>query len=280
MKKKRLIVTAFAVILVLGIGLVTRSYVSGENALLKDKLFIICGESYYAVEEMEKAYVSFFLVDARGEIKKKGASYKGEMMYRSDEHTDGIELDKVEIKLLNEYSSYSVYLITCALDSKSIKGDYGRYNYLKVSDGREKKVFELPIGQVIVEKAECVEACAQVDIGYAFYGEKGEYYINVDNNAEDDALIRKVHFLIGENVEPQSGEWKNQENIVGFGVCQKDVIFQFETDKDIMFLQPVVTYTVGENEYSEIAKISTSYLREIDKEYILNYIEEKAEVWK
>lgn len=279
MKKKRIIVTVFAAILVLGIGLVTRKYVNSENALLKDKTFIICGESYYAVETMEKAYVSFFLVDTKNILEAKDVQYEGEI-YSNDEQVESTELDNVEFRLLNEYSSYSVYLITCTLDSENINGQSGKYNYLKVYDRQEKSVFDLPIGQVIVEKVEYAEPCEQVDIGCFFYGYKGEYYINVTNNTEDDVIIKEVHFLTGEKGEPQIGEWKNQENVIGAGISQIDVVYQYETDKEIMYLQPIVTYTMGGKLYSEIANIPTSYLKEIDKNYIMNYIEEKVEEWK
>lgn len=274
--KKRIVFTVVVLLVILGINIVTYRYVSKKNRVLFDKTFVFSGTGYYAVEHNRNVNVSFVLIDTKGIVGEiADGQYKGTLC-GSEETGRTVALDEVKISLLNAYNSYSVYRITCELDSRKLSDGAENFFALKLIGRTGDVLFDLPIGNVIVERIEETEPCSQIDIGYFLIEDTaGEYRLYVDNNSEETLRIDGILFKTAKG--KVLGEWSNGCNTVEAGEKGAELSFMFDTKENLTYIQPVVFYTVGNKQHSEIAKASTSYMGEIGKEDIIEYIEENLQ---
>lgn len=271
--KKKVLITFIVLAVIAGINLFTLMTIDTCNKILKDRLFIFEGISYYATNDERDVIVSFIVVDSKNILNEKKCRNVSAKFDGLDQAVDCIK--SVSMDLLNKYSSYSVHSITCTIDSKQLHKGINVFRSITVIDETGGDLLSLPIGKVIIEKVEQVNPTSEVVIGYNLnLDEKNRYPLNIDNKFNSNIKFNKVHFVLEEDGKEVEGSWEHKDSTVSKGAVDAELNYMFQANEQVLYLQPVVYYTKGNTQYSEIAKVATSYLDDIDKEDIIAYIEE------
>ncbi len=268
MKKK--IVFSIIIGMIVLVNIIAFFLVNKENSILKNRLFIFEGTSYYAVNDTDVANVSFILIDSKNTITEK---YKEDILgvlYGEDEKEK--QLTDITIEKLDEYKSYSVYSVSGVAEGKDLEFGEHYYTSLCIKDESGSIIFDLPIGSVLIDKIENTNANEDIEIGYAVNeDEKGQYLLNVDNNLNDVMVVEDISFKQKEKGKI-SGTWMNGKNSVEGNKKEEDLFYLFNATEDMIYIQAVVYYKVNGKNYSEIAKTATCYLPMLGKQQIIDYI--------
>ena len=273
--KKKIVFSTVIIVLVIMANVIVYFWLNKEDSIFKDRLFIYEGTSYYAVDDTSMVNVSFILVDSKGKIAEENNNsiigiLRGEMGKEN-------KLTDTTISLLNKYKSYSVYSVSGTVEMDDLQEGENNYTFLCVKNSSGNVLFDLPIGNVLVDKIKGINANKDVEIGYVINEyDKSQYPLNIDNNLKDVLIVEDVSFKLGEKGKI-SGKWLNNKDHVEGSKQEEELGYVFETIDDILYLQPIVYYKVNGNSYCEIAKTATCYLPDLGKQEIINYIKENID---
>ena len=273
--KKKIVISFVLIILIIMANAIVYLRLNNEDSIIKNRLFIYEGMNYYAVNDESILNVSFILVDSKRVITEENKEDVAGVLYGGTGKEN--ELTDASIDLLSEYKNYSVYSISGQVESDNLEEGKNIYTCLRVQGQSQDVLFDLPIGNLLIEKIKETNVNKNVVIGYAVNEDvNNQYLLNIDNNTDDMLTIEDVSFKLAEKGKI-SGKWLDEKNYVEGNKQEEDIWYVFEDIEDMIYIQPIVYYNVGGESYSEIAKTATCYIPTLDKQDIINYIRENID---
>lgn len=273
--KKKIVLSFVVIMLIIVANIIVYVKLNSEDSIIKDRLFIYEGSSYYAVDDESMLNISFILVDSKRTITEDNKENVAGVLYGDTGKEN--ELSNISIDLLNKYKNYSVYSVSGTVEFDDLEESESMYTHLCVKDQFHSILFDLPIGKLLIEKIEETNANKNVVIGYAVNEDvNNQYLLSINNDTNDILTVDDVSFKLDKK-RKVFGKWLDEKNYVEGNKQEEDIWYIFEAGEDIIYIQPVVYYNVGGESYSEIAKIATCYVPTLGKQEIIDYIRENID---
>lgn len=264
MKRKFVILSVFIVIIII-LNIFLYIFFKYNNSIFKDKCFIIEGNSYYAFEDND-AYgtINFIIVDSTGKVSAtKSDGVKGELISEKEI----VKINNITIDANQQNLSYSSYFVTCNINLNQMELDVDVFSTLNIEG-----VGKFNIGKVMIDKVDCSENANDLELGYHIENlYENQYSINVldvPSGVEFDKVVIKD---MDGNELP--GSWVNG-NVSG-NVSGDELNYKYDKTLNYLYVKPIIEYEYEGEKKVNTALIATSYMDEISKEEMEEYIRSK-----
>lgn len=263
MKKNKFFISLIVIVMICSI-LVGGIAWNRENAIFRSQFCIYMQNQYIAVKQNSNVNLSCIIIDGKKQIETVLNEKKVIFLETKDERK--IQVDSYEVETIKKSSLTSPY----ALYKMKIKFEPKEVGKIEI-----KKLIldtkQLPMGDIIVENIE-EQKCNEIISSFSPAQTEGNYVLGVTNNKSKNIEIKAVEYCL-------DGKEYNalKEPVTIKPNEQKEITDQLQMkDTTNTSICPKVIFSYDDQEYVDMATVTTEYVVSLTKDDVIKYLKNEA----